>query len=228
MDLQLVITILALLGAAVFGGLSWRLARQERERSEARVTALSDAIEAEDTSADAHVAQGRTPVAANSSPLFAPTPAGSGRGMPVLALSVALSLFIALIIGVALANRGSAVQDAARPAAPLELLSMRHNREGTTLTVSGLVRNPPAGSSVERVIVVVFAFDRTGSFVGSGRAPLDFVTLEPGDESPFVVTIPGLDEVGRYRVSFRTERGVVRHLDRRAGQTRLNASAHAP
>ena len=62
--------------------------------------------------------------------------------------------------------------------------------QGTTLTVSGLVRNPGAGAAVNGVTAVVFAFDRDGAFVASGRAPLDFGALAPGDESPFVVTVP--------------------------------------
>ena len=70
--------------------------------------------------------------------------------------------------------------------------------------------------AVARIAAVVFTFDRDGSFVTSARAPLDFTTLEPGDESPFVVTIPNVGDVGRYRVSFRTDAGVVRHVDRRA------------
>ena len=85
-------------------------------------------------------------------------------------------------------------------------MSMRHSREGTTLTVTGLVRNPAGGAEARRVTAVVFAFDRNGGFTASGRAPLDFVVLEPGDESPFVVTIPNVTEVAKYRVSFRTER----------------------
>jgi hypothetical protein len=101
---------------------------------------------------------------------------------------------------------------------------MRHTRTGETLTVSGLVRNPRNAGRVERVTAVVFAFDRAGTFVASGRAPLDFVALDAGDESPFVVSVPGVSEVGRYRVTFRTESGIVRHVDRRAEQTRLSAA----
>ena len=41
-------------------------------------------------------------------------------------------------------------------------------------------------------------------------------TSAPGDESPFVVTIPNVADVARYRVSFRTEAGTLRHVDRRA------------
>jgi hypothetical protein len=64
-------------------------------------------------------------------------------------------------------------------------------------------------------MAVVFAFDRDGGFVSSGRAPLEFAAIAAGDESPFRVTIPDVKDVGRYRVSFRTEAGVVRHVDRR-------------
>ena len=103
---------------------------------------------------------------------------------------------------------------------------MRHAREGDTLTVSGLVRNPRNAARVERVTAVVFAFDRVGAFVASGRAPLDFVKLDAGDESPFVVTVPGVSEVGRYRVTFRTDSGIVRHVDRRAEETGLSAAVH--
>ena len=92
---------------------------------------------------------------------------------------------------------------------------MRHQREGTTLTVSGLVRNPAAGAAVNGVTAVVFAFDRNGAFVASGRAPLDFSSLAPGDESPFVVDVPNVSDVARYRVTFRSGNGVVRHIDQR-------------
>ena len=66
--------------------------------------------------------------------------------------------------------------------------------------------------------------NRAGAFVASGRAGVDFTTLEPGDESPFVVVVPGAADVGRYRVSFRTDAGVVQHVDRRADQMRAAAA----
>jgi len=81
--------------------------------------------------------------------------------------------------------------------------------------VTGLVRNPHRGTPLTQAAALVFAFDREGSFVASGRAALDVATLGPGDQSPFVVTLTDLAEVGRYRVSFRTEDGLVRHIDRR-------------
>jgi hypothetical protein len=102
---------------------------------------------------------------------------------------------------------------------------MRHTRDGSALTVSGLVRNPRAGDTVASIAAVIFAFNREGAFVTSAQAPLDFLTLGPGDESPFIVTIPNVGDVGRYRVSFRTDAGVVRHVDRRAAQVASTPAA---
>jgi hypothetical protein len=39
--------------------------------------------------------------------------------------------------------------------------------------------------------------------------------LAPGSETAFVVTVPHANEVGRYRVSFRSDDRVVPHVDRR-------------
>ena len=44
----------------------------------------------------------------------------------------------------------------------------------------------------------------------------EVVPEEYGGESPFVVTVPGAADVGRYRVSFRTDDRVVPHIDRRS------------
>lgn len=223
----LTLTIVALVAAAGFGALTWRLLREERSRSAARVAALASAID------------GVEPATAPSAvgDLFAPAHSDAARGMPVIRLAAGVVMALILIVAVA-AGRGERSGSDTPPAAaagsaPLELLSMRHARDGDTFTVSGLVRNPPvrrspgeggrAGGEVTRVTAVVFAFDRAGTFVASGRAPLDFTTLDPGDESPFVVTIPRVSEVGRYRVSFRTEDGAVRHVDRRGEASRLAA-----
>jgi len=127
-----------------------------------------------------------------------------------------------IVIGAIIGTRssGASASDVSS-ARPLELVSMRHQREGTTLTVSGLVHNPTAGTAVNGVTAVVFAFDRNGGFVASGRAPLEFASLAPGDESPFVVAVPNVSDVARYRVSFRTGQGIVRHVDRRSNQVQL-------
>ena len=64
---------------------------------------------------------------------------------------------------------------------------------------------------------VVFLFDKQGGFISSGRAAVAAAALAPGAEAPFVISIsiPGVNNVGRYRVSFRTEDRVVPHIDRR-------------
>jgi hypothetical protein len=161
--------------------------------------------------------------AAAPTTLFAAT-VGQPEGPSRLILIAGAALCFLLVLGVAAAmlprEDGSAAgqgAEAATPDGPLELLSLRHSREGHTMTITGLVRNPENGAAVRRLSAVAFLFDRSGSFLASGRAPLDFVALQPGDESPFVVSIPGAGAVHRYRISFRTEEGALTpHVDRRS------------
>ena len=101
------------------------------------------------------------------------------------------------------------------PNSPLELVSLTSARQEGKLAVSGLVRNPVNGTPVERLSAVVFLFDRMGTFVTSSRANVDFLKLGAGDESPFVVSLDAPATVARYRVSFRTDEGIVPHVDRR-------------
>jgi hypothetical protein len=101
-------------------------------------------------------------------------------------------------------------------AAPLELVSLEQTRDGETLTIRGVVRNPPAGATTDRLAAVVAFFDVNGQQLASVRAPLDFQSLAPGDESPFQVTTAVPAGVTRYRVSFRRDEGtIVPHVDRR-------------
>ena len=103
---------------------------------------------------------------------------------------------------------------------PLELLSLRHSQEVGALVVTGLVQNPRAGQPLTRVVATAFLFSADGTFLASGRAPLDFSTLAAGDESPFVLSVPVTTPVARYRVGFRAEDGrVIAHIDRRAAGT---------
>jgi hypothetical protein len=216
------LTIVSVLAAVACGAFSWRLLRDERGRSDARVAALSAAIDAGEP-----YDPRATPAPMAVSELFNPQHSASARGNPMIKVAVGVVMGLVIIVAIAMSGRGpgdGGGRAAAAAGRPLELMSMRHTRAGDTLTVSGLVRNPGNAGRVERVTAVVFAFDRAGTFVASGRAPLDFTTLDAGDESPFVVSIPAVSEVGRYRVTFRTESGVVRHVDRRADQTRLSVA----
>jgi hypothetical protein len=66
------------------------------------------------------------------------------------------------------------------------------------------------------VTATAFLFGGDGTFLTSGRAPLDFTTLRAGEESPFVINVPVTGAVARYRVSFRDQTGrVIGHIDRR-------------
>ena len=121
-----------------------------------------------------------------------------------------------------LAAQGAAAAPTAHPAANpaaaagLELLSLRDARQPGSLTITGLVQNPRGGTPLSRVTVTAYAFDDTGAFLASGRALIDVAALAPGDESPFVVSVPVTETVARYRIGFRGEDGrVIAHIDKR-------------
>lgn len=103
----------------------------------------------------------------------------------------------------------------------LELRSLRDSREAAALRITGLVQNPRGGAPHSRVTVTAYAFDDKGSFLASGRALIDVTALAPGDESPFIVSVPVTDAVARYRIGFRGEDGhVIAHIDKRQTDTR--------
>jgi hypothetical protein len=100
-------------------------------------------------------------------------------------------------------------------APPLELLSLAHQQQEGALTITGLVQNPRGASPLTRVQATVVAFDASGKLLATGRAPLDFTSLAPGDESPFMVRVAA-EGATRYRVGFRGEDDQpLAHVDRR-------------
>ena len=233
MDIVLLtLTTLSLAAAAGFGFLSWRIGREEREREQARIAALANAMTGPSTlrgGAFPSEADTATQVAVGS--LFERATEGL-RGRPAIKAAVMAAMVVTIVVGAIIGARMSDNAAASttptrheavatNAPAPLELMSMRHQRQGTTLMVSGLVRNPSQGVAMNEVTAVVFAFDRSGAFLASGRAALDFSALGPGDESPFAVNIPNVLDVARYRVTFRSGSAVVRHIDRRGNQVQL-------
>jgi hypothetical protein len=143
----------------------------------------------------------------------------TGSRQKTLAIA-AIALFAVLSGGLVWMMSGprGTTATAVGPNSPLELVSLSHQRQNDKLAVSGLVRNPVAGEPIQNLSAVVFLFDRMGTFVTSSRAHVDFLKLGAGDESPFVVALDAPATVARYRVSFRTDDGVVPHVDRR-GET---------
>jgi hypothetical protein len=242
--LLLGITVVSLIVAFVMSVTIWKLMREEKQRSAARIAALSAASFDEPgptaTAIDLPIVENKpmtkapwkpAPVSlavapdpkpdagvTHASGFLGATPAerDSGDRQKTLALA-AVILFVVLAGGTAWvmsAPEGTSAV-AVGPNSPLELVSLSHARQNEKLQVSGLVRNPAAGQPVERLSAVVFLFDRTGTFVTSSRAHVDFLRLAAGDESPFVVALDAPPTVARYRVSFRTDQGVVPHIDRR-------------
>lgn len=230
--LLLTITIVSLIVALVMSVTAWRLHREEKRRAAARVAALSVAAGVDEPAALPDPVE-RPVVKApwkSAAPAATPThaagflgaadiPRDTGSRQKGLALA-AVALLVVLsgsLVTMMTAPRGTATAAAVErnPGAPLELVSLTHERRSRKLAVSGLVRNPTAGQPVERLSAVVFLFDRAGAFVTSSRANVDFLKLGSGDESPFVVSLDAPETVARYRVSFRTDEGVVPHIDRR-------------
>jgi hypothetical protein len=246
MDILLLgITIVSLIVAFVMSVTVWKLSREEKQRSAARIAALSaaafDPIESAEAAASIPLGTPAEPKAprapwkpaapapiAETPPIeptithatgflgAAPQEHDGGNRQKTLAVA-AVILFVVLAGGTAWvmsAPEGTSAV-AVGPNSPLELVSLSHARQNEKLAVSGLVRNPASGRPVERLSAVVFLFDRTGTFVTSSRAHVDFLRLAAGDESPFVVSIDAPPTVARYRVSFRTDDGVMPHIDRR-------------
>ena len=226
MDTTLVgVTLLSLGMAAALSVIVWRMLRDERARSEARVAVLASMAAAPAAAAraqDLPLRQAPPTVGA----LFAEPERTSPWGTRA-AVMAALGLVMASVVLFSLAAGGtrtsartmSGTATATSPAvasAGLELLSLRDSRQNDSLTITGLVHNPESGTPLSRVTVTAYTFDDNGSFLASGRALIDVTAFAAGDDSPFVVTVPVTGTVARYRVGFRTEDGrVISHIDRR-------------
>ncbi len=217
----LLVALIAIALAAATGAAAWNRSRDERRRREARIAALAAAIHDE--------------------PLASPTPAGTAgdlfttrqhggagsRFATVAAVGLLIFGGVAALAVVSSSAWGDATvrSDSSATASPepeqtsriepLELVALGHDRDGDRLTVRGVVRNPASGMALDRITAVVLVYKLDGGFVGSGRATVDSTTLGPGGETAFTVTVPAASQIGRYRVSFRTEDRVVPHVDRR-------------
>jgi len=241
MDTTLVtVSLLSMAMAASLSVIVWRMLRDERQRSEARMVQLATASGRSRGSGDDRGHRGDVP-AASELPLRAGPRATASlfvepeRSSPWghrLAVMAGLGLVVASVIFVSLTASGrtaarrtpagtaaaATTQTGGNPgvAVGLELLSLRDSRQPATLTITGLVQNPRGGAALSRVTVTAYAFDDKGSFLASGRALIDVTALAPGDESPFVVSVPVTETVARYRIGFRGEDGrVIAHIDKR-------------
>jgi hypothetical protein len=228
------VTLISLALALSMSVVVWRLLREEQRRADARVAALvhlAQGPQREAEPADIQLAAPASeiayrhddgPAVATRAGLFevADAPSPWGRRLGVVA-GLALVLGGAVTAAIVAGPSSDAPAAAAVGPAPIELLSLRHARQGDAMTITGLVQNPRAGAPIQRIAAVAFLFDRDGTFIASGRAPLDFTALSPGDESPFVITVPAAERGARYRVGFRAADGsVLAHVDKRAEDAR--------
>lgn len=138
-------------------------------------------------------------------------------GLTAIVLAIGMTMVVSRPKVSSVVNGAAAAQPPLADTSPLELLALRYTQVSDRLVISGIVQNPRGATPVSHVVATAFVFGTNGAFLTSGRAPLDFVTLTPGEESPFVVSVPVTGQVARYRVGFRTEDGrVLPHVDKRA------------
>lgn len=231
MELTLIaVTMLSLFLAAAMGIVAWRVVREERRRSDARLAALaaelrrgggtsanegSDPAEAELAEAAADSAAAADPAASRG--LFSPPPEPAGSGWAAAAAlgGAAAVVLVAAATAFLLSTSDDGDSDAAedtRP--PLDLIELRHAESGPFLDISGSVRNPARAAGVERLSVVAAAFDETGALIATLRTPVENPALPAGADSAFLVRLPAAG-VSRYRISFLLGDATVPHVDRR-------------
>jgi hypothetical protein len=187
-----------------------------RRRSAARVAALAAAIVADDSVTPA--ASTARPVAVTS--LFDTSPGSAVSGRPMMNRHRRRARDRAVVIA-AMANRNHAQPVAAEADSARSSGFDATARAGSTLTVSGLVRNPRTGAPLTRIAASYSPSIAAAALLADRRRSIS--RRWNRDESPFVVTVRDVANVGRFRVSFRTETGILRHVDRRAVD--LQASA---
>lgn len=228
MDITLIIiTLLSLLIAATMCFVARRMIVEERRRSDARVAALASDIRGGNFEASAaELPLRNAPATVGRNEMFATRSSTSRVGVAAIAGAVVVTTAAILVIVFSGHGRttpgprgaaGSTAQSSHVSAAPLELVALSHEREADRITIHGIVRIPAGAAWTTHLTAVVLLFNAEGSFVASARADVNEATGEAGGEGTFVVTVPGAADVGRYRVSFRTDDHVVPHVDRREG-----------
>ena len=161
---------------------------------------------------------------ATSQGMFAERARGRSMTRVVAGVGVAAAIVVLVIGTLVMTSDRSTPAQARRPAAapaaatttgevPLELIALGHERENDRLTVRGVVRGASAAES--GLTAVVLLFDREGTEIASGRTEVAPATPDSSGERRFVISVRSTGDVGRYRISFRSDDHVVPHVDRR-------------
>jgi hypothetical protein len=224
-----VFLLVSLVSVALAIGMAIALAhvlREERRRSDARVAALSQ-MAMDDFLPEAELVSAPASFPAEPADgLFRDPDSASSPWTARLAIAGALAVVVLVVFAIASLRSPRATHStttsaevshqAAATTTPLQLLALGYTQNGGSLTVAGRVENPPDGQPLSSLTATVFLFGQDGSFLTSGRSPLEVATLDAGGESAFAVTIPVNVAVARYRVSFRDSSGrPLSHIDRR-------------
>jgi len=232
MDIALVsVAAISLMMAFAMGIVAWRVIREERRRSDARVASLLTQLgrppdASSDMSSGPHTHGWVPPPPLET---VAPDPLSEPRSRRLFAAvtgpSVSLRPFLATLAGVGvvlalgtvamLSGRDTPPPGLSERATPVELLSLAHAKQGEYLAITGAVRNPTDGVDRGRLSVMASVFDRDGTLIGTGQTPLPVRALAPGSETPFTISMPDADRINRYRISFAQDQIGVPHIDRR-------------
>ena len=241
----IVVSLVSLAIATAMSVVAWKLVRDSRQRSDARVEALETLAFGDETAglvpalAAGPIGEPARPMRVVAAAARAPLPSAAAPAADALfdsgpeigtstrrwyalvgaatLMAIGAATIYALSIPGVLSGRVDSGA-AAVAARPLELTSLRYSTdEPGYFTVSGVVHNPVGAPQLRGVVAVVYLFDADGQYVGNGKIALDVATLDPGIESLFMIRVPTQGAVARYRVGFRFPDGsVVTHVDKRA------------
>jgi hypothetical protein len=215
------ITLFSIAVAIAASIVAWRVMREERRRSEARIAALAAEIRGESNNEPA-LREGAPPALVADMFAAGPLPSAYPRTAALVgAGAFVVGVLIALVVVVggdssepSVAQEEPVVADATE----LQLLSLEHERRDDQLIVRGTLNNLPAQPEADLPTVVVLLFRSDGGLVTKASATIEPDPLTPDPDGTFAVIVPDASEIGRYRVSFRKYDQVVPHVDRRLSQ----------
>ena len=217
MELTLaMLAIVSLLMTLGMGIVTWRLLRDERRRSAARVAALVATLDGDRPAPP-------SPTSPDSPPTDARAPGWPAQTAGLVAAAgLVLAVVLVTVIGL---REGAGEPEIAAPAAPampapIELLALEHEPAGAVLAITGSVRATDA-SAAGPLAVLATALDAGGTTVA--RRQVDLPALRAGGVAPFAVEVPAAG-VTRYRISFLRDEATVPHVDRRIS-ARVGAAA---
>jgi hypothetical protein len=226
------VTVVSVAVASVAGFLLWRMARDERSRSEARVAVLMAEL-------DSPSGSGEPDQWGSSVPFDVYQDHQPPRRATLGAIAAAGAFVLGATLGLVYVVGGSEQAGPTEPATPaasgaeaapnepLELLALVHEREADRLRIRGIVRNPPHGAGRADLTAVITLVGEDGVVITTGTTVVQPGLMPPGAETPFVVVVPNANAVSRYRVGFRSDDAAVPHVDRRGSAAGLGAAQGA-